>query len=265
MTDESVDPQPPLLHHKTATRKYLMEQIQFEAAIQKLTQIWSQTQDHDHSQLSDWQDLRLIKCQTQQGHFLRIARYSSTLGPPSRPTVQPSSEVEAADSDADAYSNAELPNEQDDAGEEEVEAEDDPESLVLPKLPPVNSPSLPVIIYDIVFSPTYCVPVLYLQAPPQTAQTQRPNLPPPEAFLTPLYHSAIRATGVNGGLSLVEHPETGRPVYFVHPCRTQEAVSEVLGGREGGVERWEWLMIWFGVVGSCVGLSVPLEVAKGLR
>lgn len=68
-----------------------------------------------------------------------------------------------------------------------------------------------------------------------------------------------------GALSMSEHPVTGIPAYFVHPCRTQEAMSPLLeyASRDAKpCSGMQYLLLWFGVIGASVGLSVPIGVAK---
>lgn len=60
-------------------------------------------------------------------------------------------------------------------------------------------------------------------------------------------------------VKLQNHPITDLPSFFVHPCNTAEAMSEILRGRAVGA--FEYLLIWLGLVGSCVGLYVPKELA----
>lgn len=69
-----------------------------------------------------------------------------------------------------------------------------------------------------------------------------------------------------GALSMAEHPVSGAPAYFVHPCRTREVLGALVGGGgeaglRGDGEALEYLMRWFGVIGTSVGLSVPVGVA----
>ena len=59
------------------------------------------------------------------------------------------------------------------------------------------------------------------------------------------------------------HPITDFPSFFIHPCNTAEAMRELLGGRD--VKALEYLLIWLGLVGSCVGLFVPKELALKLK
>lgn len=51
------------------------------------------------------------------------------------------------------------------------------------------------------------------------------------------------------------HPVTGVPAFFVHPCMLGDAISSFQCSREN------YLIIWLGLVGGCVGLWVPKEMA----
>lgn len=75
----------------------------------------------------------------------------------------------------------------------------------------------------------------------------------------------MRSVGVMGALSMAEHPLDGIPAYFVHPCRTQEVLSPLLDSASSDAKPWsgmQYLLLWFGVIGASVGLSVPIGVAK---
>jgi ubiquitin-like-conjugating enzyme ATG10 len=74
-----------------------------------------------------------------------------------------------------------------------------------------------------------------------------------------------------GALSMAEHPISGTPAYFVHPCRTQEVMPPLLlllqnadPNKPDADPRKAicYLMLWFGVIGASVGLSVPISVAR---
>lgn len=45
----------------------------------------------------------------------------------------------------------------------------------------------------------------------------------------------------------------------MHPCRTSEVMEAVKGGNTVGIE--EYLMLWIGAFGKCVGLDAPMELA----
>lgn len=66
-------------------------------------------------------------------------------------------------------------------------------------------------------------------------------------------------------LSQADHPATGRPAWYVHPCETQGVVGEVLGASssagqeardaaEEDEEAMRWLETWLMVVSSVVDL-----------
>ncbi|KAI6908348.1 hypothetical protein KC318_g4785 [Hortaea werneckii] len=118
--------------------------------------------------------------------------------------------------------------------------------------------------YGIVYSPTYQVPVLYLSFP----STNRSPLPPPDEVYDLLvphpYRAQLQAVGPMSALSMTgEHPVTGGPAYFVHPCLTQESMRAVMAGRK--VSAAEYLALWFGVIGATVGLSLPVSLARELQ
>ena len=80
-------------------------------------------------------------------------------------------------------------------------------------------------------------------------------------MLVPETHKAsMQAVGQMGALSMTDHPATGMPAYFVHPCRTKEAMEPVLGERE--VKPEEYVVLWLGTIGASVGLDVPLQLAR---
>lgn len=65
-----------------------------------------------------------------------------------------------------------------------------------------------------------------------------------------------------GALSVTDHPVFSTPAYFVHPCRTAEAMKAVNGG--GKIQPQEYLLRWMGIIGQSVGLSVPVELAQAI-
>ena len=152
--------------------------------------------------------------------------------------------------------------------EDELEDED-PEALFVPTAAAAKRQDLDrVVRYDVVYSPSYQVPVLYLtfakastsKCIPLPAADELYEMLVPQGFKTPM-----RDFGVMGALSMAEHPITGMPAYFVHPCRTQEALAPLLrdtSGETGSEPAVEYLLLWFGVIGTSVGLSVPVNTAS---
>lgn len=153
-----------------------------------------------------------------------------------------------------------------------IEDDDDPEALI----PPTSIPNHPYpsqsqgqrVVYDTIHSPTYQVPVLYLTFVKADSNKSIP-LPSPDEIYYIIVSESLKApmrdVGVMGALSMTEHPITGMPAYFVHPCRTQEVMAPLLGVEDlksNTGDPIKYLMLWLGVIGASVGLSVPVRVAK---
>ncbi|KAK4979520.1 hypothetical protein LTR28_004217 [Elasticomyces elasticus] len=125
-----------------------------------------------------------------------------------------------------------------------------------------NSDSTLTITYDIIHSPSYRVPVLYLSC---TTPANQPISSPATLYRTlvpPLMKSQIQAIGVMGAVSATEHPITGLPCYFVHPCKTADAMRPLCAG--GEVDAEGYVLRWLGLVGGGVGLNVPAALAAGV-
>lgn len=165
-------------------------------------------------------------------------------------------------------SNARIHDIEDDIGDEDEIEDEDPEALFVPAAATKRQDLDRVVRYDVVYSPSYQVPVLYLTF--ATASTNKgvplPSADEVYAMLVPQgFKTPMRDVGVMGALSMAEHPITGMPAYFVHPCRTQEALAPLLGDtshKPGFEPDLEYLLLWFGVIGASVGLSVPVNTAK---
>ena len=143
--------------------------------------------------------------------------------------------------------------------------EDDSEALVAPI---VNHDCTRVVQCDIAYSSAYQVPVLYLTLA-QRSTNQSIALPSPgevyEILVPGSFKSPMRSVGVIGALSMAEHPITGSPAYFVHPCRTQDALSPLIDNASPDAKQcsgMQYLLLWFGVIGASIGLNVPISVAK---
>ena len=133
------------------------------------------------------------------------------------------------------------------------------------------------IEYTILLSSTYRVPVLYFNIY---------DLPPggPNGVdvvyqhLIPKHSSSrLSAIGVNGAIGMTvrcqyssytgspaeidqNHPVTDIPCFFVHPCNTAEAMKEIIPN--SNISGLEYLLLWLGLVGTCVGLYLPRELAS---
>lgn len=124
-----------------------------------------------------------------------------------------------------------------------------------------------LVIYDIVHSPTYQVPVLYVTFMLCTSSARsfssQINLDKVYELLAPgLLRPQMQSIGVMGALSMTDHPATGAAAYFVHPCRTVEAMDAVTGHEH--VSPQKYLLMWIGLVGQSVGLEVPMKLAEAM-
>ncbi|ORX97559.1 hypothetical protein BCR34DRAFT_607236 [Clohesyomyces aquaticus] len=139
--------------------------------------------------------------------------------------------------------------------EMEEEVEEDEEALANPP-----SGQNAVIEYDIILSPSYQVPVLYFNIKdplfryPPTMKTLYQHL------VSPYFKPQAERVSVIGGITVTDHPLTNTPVFFIHPCQTV-AVLEASRGIQELIPR-EYLMLWIGALGGCVGLHLPIALAE---
>ncbi|KAK0282920.1 hypothetical protein LTR91_024171 [Friedmanniomyces endolithicus] len=197
----------------------------FLAAITALQRTWTELDGE-----SEWQNVRVVE-DPYGPPFLRIARRldATVVG------------LSSCNGGSDSL--------------EAVFPEDDDDEA-LERSPSAARPEL-IVLYDIVYSPSYRVPVLYL------THRSDPSADMHELLTPALYKPQLQSTGPLGALSLTDHPVTGLPAYFVHPCRTAEGMSAVGGTKS--VAPVEYLLLWLGLVGPGVGLAVPIALAEALR
>ncbi|KAK5697495.1 hypothetical protein LTR97_007633 [Elasticomyces elasticus] len=209
-----------------------IEPTEFTEAIRAFHRTWIELEEGGGSM---WQDVRVVE-DSYGPPLLRISRLLDTLPSPT--------------DDA-----PEAPEDEDNAGENDGEA-------LVRSLPPNSSEQKTTVVYDIVYSPSYRVPVLHITLPHPPPNSNIHDLLVPASHRAQLQH----AGGSLGALSLTDHPITGLPAYFIHPCRTAEGMAAVtksgeIGGRGGPME---YLMRWLGLVGPSVDLAVPLKLAEAL-
>ena len=130
--------------------------------------------------------------------------------------------------------------------------------------------------YTILLSSTYRVPVLYFNiydlppSGPNRVDAVYKHLIPKHSL------PQLSPFGVMGAISMTvrcqsssntasaakinqNHPVTDIPCFFIHPCNTAEAMKEIIANSK--VSGLEYLQLWFGLVGPCVGLYLPKELA----
>lgn len=111
------------------------------------------------------------------------------------------------------------------------------------------------VTYEIHLHPTYRAPCLWFSFHNLPMDEQAFNIDTVFRRLVPdQYKDGLRSAGV-GGISAAHHPVTGVPCFFVHPCLLGEAMTNFNCSLEN------YLMVWIGLVGGCVGLWVPKEMA----
>ncbi|KAK6529139.1 hypothetical protein TWF694_004352 [Orbilia ellipsospora] len=155
-----------------------------------------------------------------------------------------------------AASNKDMSDEIDEIEIDLEDAEDNPESL-----PPLDVTTMQMqthkITYHILLSPIYSVPVLYFighSVDPFYGNTIH-SLDEIHALLVPDSHrSTLSSIGIQGGISQTHHPYLGTTSWFIHPCRTAEALKMWMEDGNLGLENY--MGVWVGSVGAVVGLVV---------
>ncbi|KAI2621063.1 hypothetical protein GGR54DRAFT_85514 [Hypoxylon sp. NC1633] len=136
-----------------------------------------------------------------------------------------------------------------------VEIEDS-DKEILAKLPSRSNPRVSHVKYEIHFHLTYRAPCLWFSL--HDLPAGEPALDVETVFrrLVPAqFKDSLRQVGPVGGISIDHHPITGVPSFFVHPCVLGEAMAAFESTKE------DYLMVWLGLVGGCVGLWVPQQMA----
>ncbi|KAK1752397.1 hypothetical protein QBC47DRAFT_388359 [Echria macrotheca] len=130
------------------------------------------------------------------------------------------------------------------------------DASVLPKQPTRPAPRHGYVTYEIHLHPTYEAPCLWFTLHDLPPDEPAFNIDTVFRRLVPdQFKDGLRSAGPIGGISADHHPITGVPSFFVHPCLLGEAMSRFDCAKEN------YLMVWLGLVGGCVGLWVPKEMA----
>ncbi|KAG5947450.1 hypothetical protein E4U59_001035 [Claviceps monticola] len=112
------------------------------------------------------------------------------------------------------------------------------------------------VVYEIHLHPTYRIPCLWFSIHGLPQHEPAFNIDTVFRLLVPdEYKEGLRGMGGIGGISADHHPLTGLPSFFIHPCLLGEAMSNFSCNSN------DYLMVWLGLVGGCVGLWVPKEMA----
>ncbi|KXX74933.1 Ubiquitin-like-conjugating enzyme ATG10 [Madurella mycetomatis] len=147
-------------------------------------------------------------------------------------------------------------------GSAQTESEEDSDMMkaeeadeaVLPRKPRTTTAGH--VRYEIHLHPTYQAPCLWFSLHDLPVDEQGFDIDTVFRRLVPDQNKAgLRSAGAIGGISADHHPVTGVPSFFIHPCLLGEAMSKFDCSKEN------YLMVWLGLVGGCVGLWVPAEMA----
>jgi ubiquitin-like-conjugating enzyme ATG10 len=124
----------------------------------------------------------------------------------------------------------------------------------------VKSETESFLLCDLVHSASYQVPVLYFQVC-NTLWHSPPSLDTLHSILVPdLHRIHVQNVGILGAISKSDHPVTGIPLFFVHPCQTLAAMTSLQISQSG--EPDDYLLGWIGIMGAAVGLSVPVQMVS---
>jgi ubiquitin-like-conjugating enzyme ATG10 len=117
----------------------------------------------------------------------------------------------------------------------------------------------PYVVYEIHLHPVYSVPTLWFTLHDLPADDEDKTFDIESVYrylVPPRFKTRLREIGSIGGISADFHPVTEVPAFFIHPCSSPEAMKQFNCSLE------DYLMIWLGLVGGCVGLYVPSEMAQ---
>lgn len=114
--------------------------------------------------------------------------------------------------------------------------------------------------YHVVYSVSYEVPTLYLNACHQSGQSLSVN----ELWkLIPSFYAPPTSTRW-GILSQQDHPILSRPFYYIHPCHTATALGAVYSRPKDAPVIGNYILTWLSMFGPLVGLNLPLKYCDAI-
>jgi ubiquitin-like-conjugating enzyme ATG10 len=113
--------------------------------------------------------------------------------------------------------------------------------------------------YDIVLSPSYCVPAVYFIIRDDDGSLITDIDLMYKLVVPRVYRDHLRDVGVMGGISMINHPIFDLPSFFIHPCQTPEALENAAEERPVLIQ--DYLQLWLGIIGNSVGLQAPIPAA----
>jgi len=111
--------------------------------------------------------------------------------------------------------------------------------------------------FSVVFSDTYSVPVLYFGA------QYLDGSPVPRAQILEWLPEKVQDSWEF--VSQEEHPVTGMPSFFLHPCQTAARLEEMLQNEDEQINiTWTWMSIVLPAVNHAIPGKLFLQVQKAL-
>ena len=114
--------------------------------------------------------------------------------------------------------------------------------------------------YNIIYSESYQVPVMYFTASWQDGRLLQ---------LQQVWDQVLLMSDVNNKLSTLtqtEHPLLGIPCYHVHPCNTATMMSSILDDKieDSDVLRWQtrYLIMWLSLVSPLTNLPLSSSLLR---
>lgn len=225
----------------------------FNEGCAALVDVWNSVRSNGDDQ-ANWENAQIRNGDQQ---YLRIARrlvlHSSTQDPANSSTLEVNADHRTQHTIVE------------DESCKMIDLEDDEDCEAICKRPVTGNEESILVIYDIIFSISYQSPVVYMTFSASTGAPWVPSLDFVYLHVVPSSHKSILQAPQDygapfGGLSISDHPITNTPAFFVHPCRTTEALASLTDTAEtlGAAEK---LLKFIGVIGNSVGLVAPTSVA----
>lgn len=120
-----------------------------------------------------------------------------------------------------------------------------------------SPPCLCVVEYNVIYSASYSVPVLYINA--QHNDGRLLDYSEITRIFSSLHRDCMKSR-IWTTLTQVEHPVVQTPTYMLHPCRTGSLMASALprqSGDDSSKANDFYLLQWLSSVGPAVGLDIP--------
>jgi len=114
------------------------------------------------------------------------------------------------------------------------------------------------LVYDVIYSDSYSVPVLYFTAHHVDGQMV------PYKHISNIFSSLHCHAMMNQFWNCVTqagHPVSHTPTYMLHPCKTSAMMSSVTSNA-ANIQDSFYLLQWLSTTGSMVNLDIPVDYLK---